>query len=66
MFSLNINTDKDTRFLIHSIIDLLYAKKVRRDYLENILYAMLQMEEFLYIDSIIVDNTKALYMDIKS
>ena len=66
MFSLNINTDKDTRFLIHSIIDLLNAKKVRRDYLENILYAMLQMEEFLYIDSIIVDNAKALYMDINN
>ena len=63
MFALNINTDTDTRFLIHSIIDLLYANKVRRDYLENILYAMLQMEEFLYIDSIIVDNAKALYMD---
>ena len=66
MFVLNVNTDTDTRFLIHSIIDLLYAKKVRRDYLENILYAMLQMEEFLYIDSIIVDNTKALYKDINN
>ena len=63
MFALNINTDTDTRLLIHSVIDLLYAKKVRSDYLENILYAMLQMEEFLHIDSIIVDNAKALHKD---
>ena len=66
MFVLNVNTDTDTRFLIHSIIDLLYAKKVRRDYLENILYAMLQMEEFLYIDSIIVDNAKATRKDLNN
>lgn len=63
MFVLNVNKDTDTHLLIHSIIDLLDAKKVRRDYLENILYAMLQMEEFLYIDSIIVDNAKALHKD---
>lgn len=66
MFVLNVNTNTDTRLLIHSVIDLLNAKKVRRDYLENILYAMLQMEEFLYIDSIIVDNAKATRKDINN
>lgn len=66
MFVLNVNTDTDTRLLIHSVIDLLDAKKVRSDYLENILYAMLQMEEFLYIDSIIVDNAKATRKDFNN
>lgn len=66
MFALNINTDTDTRLLIHSVINLLNAKKVRSDYLENILYAMLQMEELLYIDSIIVDNAKARHKDINN
>ena len=61
MFVLNVNTDTDTRLLIHSVIDLLNAKKVRRDYLKHMLNLSKKVCEDL--DKYIINRKNVLLAD---